>query len=89
MADKDILEFVQSSGNIIDEDSLYEHVMNNAAPDLTPCEMRNNMKTAGWVAWLVCRWRSAPKVVVSTAVQVGGFSRYRKCRMNIRHVKDP
>ncbi|GFU41885.1 hypothetical protein TNCV_3611581 [Trichonephila clavipes] len=28
----------------------------------------------GWVAWLVCRWPSAPKVAGSTSAQVGGLS---------------
>ncbi|GFT13638.1 hypothetical protein TNCV_3831091 [Trichonephila clavipes] len=32
MADKDILEFVQNSKNIVDADSKDEHEMNNAAP---------------------------------------------------------
>ncbi|GFW60865.1 hypothetical protein TNCV_2672861 [Trichonephila clavipes] len=32
MADKDILEFAQSSKNIIDADSEVENEMNNAAP---------------------------------------------------------
>ncbi|GFS76103.1 hypothetical protein TNCV_4666931 [Trichonephila clavipes] len=49
---------------------------------------------AGWVARLVCRWASTPKVTDSTSSQVGGFSSCRKSterpyRMIIRHVKDP
>ncbi|GFY15423.1 hypothetical protein TNCV_1572341 [Trichonephila clavipes] len=39
MADKDILEFVQSSKNIIDADSVGENEMNNAAPVLTSSKM--------------------------------------------------
>ncbi|GFU16809.1 hypothetical protein TNCV_923121 [Trichonephila clavipes] len=31
-----------------------------------------------WVAWLVFRWPSAPKVAGSTPALVGGFSWYRK-----------
>ncbi|GFV06259.1 hypothetical protein TNCV_4589181 [Trichonephila clavipes] len=30
--------------------------------------------SAGWVAWLVCRKPSAPKVAGSTSAQVGGLS---------------
>uniref|UniRef100_A0A8C4RRF5 Tigger transposable element-derived protein 4 n=1 Tax=Erpetoichthys calabaricus TaxID=27687 RepID=A0A8C4RRF5_ERPCA len=45
MADKDILEFVQSSKNIIDADSDDENEMNNAAPVPTSSEMRNIMKS--------------------------------------------
>uniref|UniRef100_A0A8C4SC05 HTH CENPB-type domain-containing protein n=1 Tax=Erpetoichthys calabaricus TaxID=27687 RepID=A0A8C4SC05_ERPCA len=42
---KDILEFVQSSKNIIDADSDDENEMNNAAPVPTSSEMRNIMKS--------------------------------------------
>ncbi|GFX38795.1 hypothetical protein TNCV_4748651 [Trichonephila clavipes] len=45
MADKDILEFVQSSKNIIDADSSDENEMKNAASDHTSYEMRNIMKS--------------------------------------------
>ncbi|GFV61315.1 uncharacterized protein TNCV_4103731 [Trichonephila clavipes] len=45
MADKDILEFVQSSKNIIDADSDDELEMNNAVPVPISSEMRNVMKT--------------------------------------------
>ncbi|GFV72980.1 hypothetical protein TNCV_1734481 [Trichonephila clavipes] len=41
MADKDILEFVQSSKNVIDADSDDENEINNAAPVPTSSEMRN------------------------------------------------
>ncbi|GFW37695.1 HTH_Tnp_Tc3_2 domain-containing protein [Trichonephila clavipes] len=44
MADKDILEFVRSSKNIIDADSKDENEMNNAAPVTTSSEMRNIIK---------------------------------------------
>ncbi|GFW77299.1 hypothetical protein TNCV_924151 [Trichonephila clavipes] len=44
MADKDILEFVQSSKNIIDADSDDENEMNNAAPVLTSSETMNTIK---------------------------------------------
>ncbi|GFW33815.1 hypothetical protein TNCV_3589001 [Trichonephila clavipes] len=44
MADKGILEFLQSSKNIIDADSDDEKEMNNAAPVPTSSEMRNVMK---------------------------------------------
>ncbi|GFX15314.1 HTH_Tnp_Tc3_2 domain-containing protein [Trichonephila clavipes] len=42
--DKDILEFVQGSTNIIDADSDDENKMNNAAPVPTSSEMKNIMK---------------------------------------------
>ncbi|GFX28022.1 hypothetical protein TNCV_774061 [Trichonephila clavipes] len=42
---KNILGFVQSSKNIIDADFNGKIVMNNAAPDLTSCEIRNIMKS--------------------------------------------
>ncbi|GFW74607.1 DDE-1 domain-containing protein [Trichonephila clavipes] len=45
MADKNILEFVQSSKNITDADSDDENEMNNAAPVPTESEMRNIMKS--------------------------------------------
>ncbi|GFV83320.1 hypothetical protein TNCV_1900461 [Trichonephila clavipes] len=45
MADKDILEFVQSSINIIHADSGDENEMNNAAPVPTSSEMRNVMES--------------------------------------------
>ncbi|GFW37358.1 hypothetical protein TNCV_859651 [Trichonephila clavipes] len=45
MADKDILEFVQSSKNIIDADSDVQNEMNNAASVPISCEMRNTMKS--------------------------------------------
>ncbi|GFV71811.1 hypothetical protein TNCV_4868951 [Trichonephila clavipes] len=44
MSDKDILEFVQSSKNIIDADSDDENETNNAALVPTSSEMRNVMK---------------------------------------------
>ncbi|GFT44720.1 hypothetical protein TNCV_2845111 [Trichonephila clavipes] len=43
-ADKDILESVQSSKNIIDADSDEENEINNAAPDPVSSEMRNTVK---------------------------------------------
>ncbi|GFV11702.1 hypothetical protein TNCV_976911 [Trichonephila clavipes] len=45
MADKDILEFVLSSKNIIGADSDDESEMNNAAPVPTSPEMKNDMKS--------------------------------------------
>ncbi|GFW36612.1 hypothetical protein TNCV_1956121 [Trichonephila clavipes] len=45
IAYKDILEFVQSSKNIIDADSGDENEMNNAAPVLTSSGLRNIMKS--------------------------------------------
>ncbi|GFV23508.1 uncharacterized protein TNCV_4782191 [Trichonephila clavipes] len=45
MADKDILEFVQSSKNIIDADSDDENEIKNAAPVPTSSEMGNIMKS--------------------------------------------
>ncbi|GFW97698.1 hypothetical protein TNCV_1424621 [Trichonephila clavipes] len=44
MEDKDILEFVQSSKNIIDADPDDENEMNNAAPASTSSEMRSIME---------------------------------------------
>ncbi|GFX67498.1 hypothetical protein TNCV_3463871 [Trichonephila clavipes] len=43
MADKDILEFVQSSKNIIDANSDDENEMNNAVPVPTSSGKRNTM----------------------------------------------
>ncbi|GFU17133.1 uncharacterized protein TNCV_1853871 [Trichonephila clavipes] len=45
MTDKDILQFVQSSKNILDADSEDENERNNSAPVPTSSEMRNIMKT--------------------------------------------
>ncbi|GFW95522.1 hypothetical protein TNCV_1722231 [Trichonephila clavipes] len=45
MADKDILEFVQSSKNMIDADFNDENEIKNAAPVPTSFEMRNIMKS--------------------------------------------
>ncbi|GFU17218.1 DDE-1 domain-containing protein [Trichonephila clavipes] len=45
MADKDILEFVQSSKTIFDADFNDENQMNNAAPVPTSYEMMNIMKS--------------------------------------------
>ncbi|GFW33832.1 hypothetical protein TNCV_3589171 [Trichonephila clavipes] len=45
MTVKDILEFLQSSKNIIDADSDDENEMNNAAPDSKSSEMRNIVKS--------------------------------------------
>ncbi|GFT56487.1 hypothetical protein TNCV_2334461 [Trichonephila clavipes] len=45
MADKDILEFVQSSKNIINADSEDENEMNNAVPIPTSSNMRNDRKS--------------------------------------------
>ncbi|GFV73013.1 putative DD41D transposase [Trichonephila clavipes] len=50
MADKDILEFVQSSKNIFDADSDNENEMNNAAPVPTSSEMRNRAAEAQWLS---------------------------------------
>ncbi|GFW94744.1 hypothetical protein TNCV_4247841 [Trichonephila clavipes] len=44
MADKDILELVQSSKNIYDADSVDKNEMNNVASVLTSSEIRNVMK---------------------------------------------
>ncbi|GFV48349.1 uncharacterized protein TNCV_2479141 [Trichonephila clavipes] len=44
MTEKDILEFVQSSKNIMNADSSDENEMTNAAPVSTSSEMRNNIK---------------------------------------------
>ncbi|GFW15630.1 alpha-2 adrenergic receptor [Trichonephila clavipes] len=43
-ADKDILEFIKSSKNIIDSDSEDENEKNDTAPVQTSSEMRNRMK---------------------------------------------
>ncbi|GFV95535.1 hypothetical protein TNCV_4575361 [Trichonephila clavipes] len=45
MADRDILEFVQSSKNIINADSGDENEMNNAVHVPTSSELRNIMKS--------------------------------------------
>ncbi|GFU76977.1 hypothetical protein TNCV_4521331 [Trichonephila clavipes] len=45
MTHKDILEFVQSSKNIIDADSDDENEMNNAAPVPTSSEIKNIMES--------------------------------------------
>ncbi|GFX04348.1 hypothetical protein TNCV_3974961 [Trichonephila clavipes] len=45
MAEKDILEFVQSSKYIIDADSDSKNEMNNATPVPTSSEMRNILKS--------------------------------------------
>ncbi|GFT79210.1 hypothetical protein TNCV_2766451 [Trichonephila clavipes] len=45
MAYKDILEFVQSSKNIVDADSDDANAMDNAAPDPTSSEMKNIKKS--------------------------------------------
>ncbi|GFU96405.1 DDE-1 domain-containing protein [Trichonephila clavipes] len=45
MTDEDILELVQSSKNIINEDSGNENEMNKAAPVPTSSEMRNIVKS--------------------------------------------
>ncbi|GFY06307.1 hypothetical protein TNCV_2680991 [Trichonephila clavipes] len=45
MVDKDILDFVQSSKNIIDVDSDDQNEMNNATPFPISSEMRNAMKS--------------------------------------------
>ncbi|GFS89485.1 hypothetical protein TNCV_1809891 [Trichonephila clavipes] len=45
MADKHILDFVQSLKNIIDGDSDDENEMTTTAPVSTPSEMRNIMKS--------------------------------------------
>ncbi|GFV48351.1 hypothetical protein TNCV_2479161 [Trichonephila clavipes] len=45
MADKDILEFVQTHKNIIDADSDNENEMNNVAAVPTTSEMRNIIKS--------------------------------------------
>ncbi|GFY36121.1 hypothetical protein TNCV_4844931 [Trichonephila clavipes] len=45
MADKDILEFVQSSKNIIDGDSEDKNEMNNTAPVSTTFYIRNVIKS--------------------------------------------
>ncbi|GFT95996.1 hypothetical protein TNCV_312921 [Trichonephila clavipes] len=44
MADKDILEFVQSLKNIIDAESNHESEKNNATPVTPSSEMRNIRK---------------------------------------------
>ncbi|GFV29981.1 hypothetical protein TNCV_3100581 [Trichonephila clavipes] len=45
IVDRDILEFLQSSTNIIDTDSDEENEMKNAALAITSSEMRNIMKS--------------------------------------------
>ncbi|GFV03490.1 hypothetical protein TNCV_5060311 [Trichonephila clavipes] len=45
MADKDILEFIQSSKNIVDVDSDDENEMNNSADVPMSSEMRNIVKS--------------------------------------------
>ncbi|GFX19344.1 hypothetical protein TNCV_3014831 [Trichonephila clavipes] len=45
IADKDILEFVQSSKNIINADSNGKNEINNAAPVQTIAETRNIVKS--------------------------------------------
>ncbi|GFW79362.1 uncharacterized protein TNCV_2477691 [Trichonephila clavipes] len=45
MADEDILEFAQSSKNIIDADSVDENEMNYATPVPSSSKMRNVMKS--------------------------------------------
>ncbi|GFU61370.1 hypothetical protein TNCV_530701 [Trichonephila clavipes] len=45
MADKDILEFVRSSKNIIDADFDNKNEINNATLVPTSSEMRSNMKS--------------------------------------------
>ncbi|GFW53111.1 hypothetical protein TNCV_3293601 [Trichonephila clavipes] len=47
MTDKDTLEFIQSSENIIDTDSDDENETNNAASVHSPSEMKNIMKNKG------------------------------------------
>ncbi|GFV65754.1 hypothetical protein TNCV_4153901 [Trichonephila clavipes] len=52
-------------------------VFNDTRPE--PVTRLNKCWTqTGWVAWLVCRWPSAPKVAGSTPAEVGGFSRCKK-----------
>ncbi|GFX18938.1 hypothetical protein TNCV_322431 [Trichonephila clavipes] len=46
MADKNLLETVESSENIFDADSGDENEINNIAPVFTSSEMRNVMKSA-------------------------------------------
>ncbi|GFX98293.1 hypothetical protein TNCV_4909361 [Trichonephila clavipes] len=46
MTDKDILEFFQSTKNIIDADFNDENEMNNAAPVPTSSDIRNSIKSA-------------------------------------------
>ncbi|GFS74898.1 uncharacterized protein TNCV_1395771 [Trichonephila clavipes] len=58
MADKDILELVQSSKNIIDVDSDDENKMNNAAHVPTSSEMKNAMKIAAVVIEYLLRIQS-------------------------------
>ncbi|GFS79553.1 hypothetical protein TNCV_2370571 [Trichonephila clavipes] len=48
MTDKDVLEFVRSSKNIIDADSDDQNEMNDVAPDPTSSEMRNIRKNRGF-----------------------------------------
>ncbi|GFX19135.1 uncharacterized protein TNCV_3012791 [Trichonephila clavipes] len=45
MADKDVLEFVQSSKNTIDADCGEENEMNNVAPVPMSSEMRNILES--------------------------------------------
>ncbi|GFW20555.1 hypothetical protein TNCV_1047801 [Trichonephila clavipes] len=45
MANKDILEFVQCSKNIIEADSDDKNELNNATPVPTSSELRNIMKS--------------------------------------------
>ncbi|GFT81317.1 hypothetical protein TNCV_3672191 [Trichonephila clavipes] len=53
MVEKDILEYAQSSKNIIHADSDGENEMNDAAPVLTSFEMRNIMKIRHIPMWLI------------------------------------
>ncbi|GFV54946.1 hypothetical protein TNCV_3144851 [Trichonephila clavipes] len=62
MADKNFLEFVQNSTDIIDVDLDDENEMNNAAPVPTSSETRNIMKKA---------FIGSPKMVANMVAQLG------------------
>ncbi|GFW24480.1 hypothetical protein TNCV_607211 [Trichonephila clavipes] len=78
MTDKDILDLVQSSKNIIDADFYDENEMNNVAPVSTRSEMKNVMKTE-----LAERWTALPQVSDESRsffrVHTGYFSNITKC----------
>ncbi|GFV56041.1 hypothetical protein TNCV_2266271 [Trichonephila clavipes] len=69
MTGKDILEFVQSSKNIIDTDSDLENEMNNASPVPKSTEMRNIIKKAGRRAVLLAKGivRSVPLEIIGSS----------------------
>ncbi|GFY30601.1 hypothetical protein TNCV_3117631 [Trichonephila clavipes] len=101
MADKDILEFVQNSKNIIDADSDDENEMINAAPVPTSFEMRNVMrkrvlqkstpKVGGGRGSLVVKvkdlWLACHEFEPSTAED--SLFRGGRCTLNMSRLKHP